>query len=75
MTDSTKFAASTLSAARDNRALIAFFALSFGWTWAFWATATVAAGRSAGLVPALFLASAFGPSLAAAVTVLAFEGR
>ena len=75
MTDTTKFVGSTLSAVPANRALTAFFALSFGWTWAFWAAAKVAEGRSAGLVTALLLASAFGPSLAAVVTVLSFEGK
>jgi membrane protease YdiL (CAAX protease family) len=75
MTDRPNSAADTLSPASDTRVLIVFLALSFGWTWAFWAVAKVAEGRSAGLVTALYLASAFGPSLAAIVTVLACEGR
>lgn len=75
MTDSTKLTGNTLSPARGNSALVTFFALSFGWTWACWAAAKVAEGRSAGLTTVLLLASAFGPSLAAVVTVLAFDGR
>lgn len=75
MTDSTKLAGDVLSPAHGNRALVTFFALSFGWTWACWAAATVTEGRSAGLTTALLLASALGPSLAAVVTVLAYDGR
>ena len=57
------------------RALLTFFALTFGWTWGLWAIVTFRGLGLTGLGGVLLLASAFGPSLAAVVTVLAFEGK
>lgn len=56
-------------------ALLTFFALTFGWTWGLWAIVTFRGLGLTGLGGMLLLASAFGPSLAAVVTVLAFEGK
>lgn len=55
--------------------LLAFFALTFGWTWGLWAAVTLIGPSAPRLSGALFLASAFGPGVAAFVTVLAFEGK
>lgn len=55
--------------------LLAFFALTFGWTWGLWAAVTLVGPSAPRLSGALFLASAFGPSVAAFVTVLAFGGK
>ena len=59
----------------EIRALLTFFALTFGWTWGLWAIVTFRGLGLTGLGGVLLLASAFGPTLAAAVTVLAFEGK
>ena len=56
-------------------ALLTFFALTFGWTWGLWAIVTFQGLGLTGLGATLLLASAFGPSLAAVVTVLIFEGK
>lgn len=55
--------------------LVAFFALTFGWTWGLWAVVTLIGPSAPRLSGALFLASAFGPGVAAFVTVMAFEGK
>ena len=55
--------------------LLAFFALTFGWTWGLWAAVILIGPSAPRLSGALFLASAFGPGVAAFVTVLAFEGK
>ncbi len=55
--------------------LLAFFALTFGWTGGLWAVVTLIGPSAPRLSGALFLASAFGPGVAAFVTVLAFEGK
>jgi hypothetical protein len=59
----------------QRSALLTFFALTFGWTWGLWAIVTFQGLGLTGLGAALLLASAFGPSLAAVITVLAFEGQ
>ena len=59
----------------EIRALLTFFALTFGWTWGLWAIVTFRGLGLTGLGAVLLLVSAFGPSLAAVVTVLAFEGK
>jgi hypothetical protein len=56
-------------------ALLTFFALTFGWTWGLWAIVTFQELGLTGVGAVLLLASAFGPSLAAVVTVLIFEGK
>lgn len=55
-------------------AIFSFFGFSFVWTWGLWWISSALMPQSAGLDAALFLASAFDPSLAAVVTVLIFEG-
>ncbi len=52
-----------------------FFALTFGWTWGLWAVVLLIGDDTSRWSSALFLISAFGPGIAAAATVLAFEGR
>ena len=47
-------------------ALLTFFALTFGWTWGLWAIVALQELGLTGLGGVLLLASAFGPSLAAA---------
>lgn len=59
----------------ERSALLAFFALTFSWTWGLWAIVTFQGLGLTGLGATLLLASAFGPSLAAVVTVLIFEGK
>lgn len=55
--------------------LLAFMVLTFGWTWGFWAAVSLIGPPELGLSGALFLVSAFGPGVAAFVTVLSFEGK
>lgn len=55
--------------------LLTFFALTFGWTWGLWGVVILIGGSAPRLSGALFLASAFGPGVAAFVTVLGFEGK
>lgn len=59
---------------RSMQAILAFFAMTFVWTWSLWWLASLTKSGSPGLSGALFLASAFGPGLAAIVTTLVFEG-
>ena len=62
-----------LSRASSMPAIIAFFVLAIVWTWGLWAITST--GRLATSVStALFLASAFGPSVAAIVVTLVFGG-
>lgn len=56
-------------------AIWTFFALTFGWTWGLWAIFLWIGGETSALSGALFVASAFGPGIAAFATVWAFEGR
>lgn len=55
-------------------ALIAFFVLTFVWTWGLWAITSFIGRLPLGMNTALFFASAFGPSAAAIVVTLAFGG-
>jgi len=59
---------------RSLQAIFAFFAITFVWTWSLWWLASLTKAASPGLSGALFLASAFGPGLAAILTILVFEG-
>ncbi len=59
----------------DTAALLTFLVLTFGWTWGLWAIVTLPGLGLTGLGGGLMLASAYGPGVAAVVTVLAFEGR
>jgi hypothetical protein len=61
-------------AAPNKTSILSFFGFSFGWTWGLWWISSAVMPQSAGLGAALFLASAFGPSLAAFVMVFVFEG-
>jgi uncharacterized protein len=60
---------------RKASALLTFFALTFAWTWGLWAILTLSKQGATGWGGALFLASAFGPSIAAFVSVIVFEGK
>ncbi len=62
------------SRARSMIAVIAFFVLTFAWTWSLWAMTSFVANLPPGVSTALFLASAFGPSFAAIAVTLAFGG-
>ncbi len=57
-----------------SAAIIAFFALTFAWTWGLWGISAALKLRAPGLSGAVFLASAFGPGLAAILVTLLFEG-
>jgi uncharacterized protein len=70
MSDPALHRDATLSA----RALLAFFALAFAWSWAFWLLAPLLRTESALTATALFMVGGFGPSLAA-VAVVAWHGR
>ncbi len=59
----------------QQTAIWTFVALTFGWTWGLWAAVTLIGPSAPRLSGALFLASAFGPGVAAFVTVLAFERK
>ncbi len=54
--------------------LIAFFVLTFIWTWGLWAITSFTERLAPDVSTALFLASAFGPSVAAIVVTLVFGG-
>lgn len=54
--------------------ILTFFALTFAWTWSLWWLAALTKSGSPSLSGVLFLASAFGPGLAAILTTLMFEG-
>ncbi|MFN3844234.1 MAG: CPBP family intramembrane glutamic endopeptidase [Paracoccaceae bacterium] len=56
-------------------AIWTFAALTFLWTWGLWAAVSLIGPSAPRLSGAVFLASAFGPGVAAFVTVLAFEGK
>ena len=56
-------------------AIWTFVALTFGWTWGLWAAVSLIGPSAPRLSGALFLASAFGPGVAAFVTVLGFHGK
>jgi len=61
-------------AIRSGRALAGFFALTFAWTWGLWWISALIKPTAPGLSGALFLASAFGPGLAAMLVTLRFDG-
>lgn len=60
---------------RSARAIVAFFAFTFGWTWSLWGVSAVLKPQAETLSTVLFLTSAFGPSLAAIAVMMIFEGR
>lgn len=60
---------------RSTRAILAFFAFNFGWTWSLWGISALLKPQAETLSTVLFLASAFGPGLAAIAVMLIFEGR
>lgn len=62
------------SRTRSMPAVIAFFALTFVWTWGLWAVTSISGWLAPGVNTALFLASAFGPSVAAILVTLVFGG-
>ena len=70
----TSAALAVQAPARSTRALFIFFVLTFGWTWGLWGLSALIESPASSLGGALLVASAFGPSLAAAVVTLTFTG-
>jgi membrane protease YdiL (CAAX protease family) len=60
--------------AGSMRAVLTFFVLTFAWTWGLWGIVTLIREQVPGLGNALYLAGAFGPSLAAVFVTLMFTG-
>lgn len=60
--------------ARSTRAIVTFFLLTFAWTWGLWGIVTLIREKAPGLGNALYLAGAFGPSVAAVFVTLMFTG-
>jgi uncharacterized protein len=67
--------ADVTDAPRGSAALVTFSAVAFGWTWGLWWVAAAVGLQTPRLGTVLFILSGFGPSLAALIAVLAFEGR
>lgn len=65
----------TPAKAGSTQAILTFFVLTFAWTWGLWGIVALIREQAPLLTNALFLASAFGPGLAAVTVVLGFEGR
>jgi membrane protease YdiL (CAAX protease family) len=64
----------TPASAGSVRAIVAFFFLTFAWTWGLWGIVTLMREQAPGLGNALYLAGAFGPSFAAVFVTLMFTG-
>jgi uncharacterized protein len=60
--------------ARSIGAIVTFFGLTFVWTWGLWGLVTLIREQAPGPGNALYLAGAFGPSLAAVIVTLMFTG-
>jgi uncharacterized protein len=60
--------------ARSIGAIVTFFGLTFVWTWGLWGLVTLIREQAPGPADALYLAGAFGPSLAAVIVTLMFTG-
>jgi len=56
------------------RAIVTFFFLTFAWTWGLWGIVAMIREQAPGLGNALYLAGAFGPSVAAIFVNLMFTG-
>lgn len=65
----------SLPPAQSVRPIFTFFVLTFGWTWGLWGIVTLIRDGAPLLGKVLYLAGAFGPSLAACLVVLMFNGR
>ncbi len=80
LTDGSPYAANDLAVrvvhapARATRAIITFFVLTFVWTWGLWGIVTLIREQAPSLGNALYLAGAFGPSIAAVFVTLMFTG-
>lgn len=59
---------------RTARAILAFFAFTFAWTWSLWGISALLKAPAETISTVLFLASAFGPGIAAVALMLIFEG-
>lgn len=59
---------------RSARAILAFFAFTFAWTWSLWGISALLKAQAETISTVLFLASAFGPGFAAVAVMLIFEG-
>jgi len=64
----------TLARARSTRAIVTFFLFTFAWTWGLWGIVTLIRDQAPSLGNALYLAGAFGPSVAAIFVTLMFSG-
>jgi membrane protease YdiL (CAAX protease family) len=62
------------SPAQSARAIFTFFVLTFVWTWGLWGIVILIGEQAPGLGKVLYLAGAFGPSLAAVLITLMFTG-
>ena len=60
--------------AGGRRALALFALIAFGWTWGLWGASAMIGRDASGFRATLLIASAFGPGVAACVTVRASEG-
>ena len=62
------------SPTHSTRAILTFFVLTFVWTWGLWGIVTLIGEQAPGLGKVLYLAGAFGPSLAAVFVTFMFTG-
>jgi membrane protease YdiL (CAAX protease family) len=60
--------------ARSTRAIVTFFLFTFAWTWGLWGIVTLIREQAPGPGNALYLAGAFGPSVAGVLVTLMFSG-
>lgn len=73
-TDNYDFGLRDQARAGSTPAILTFFFLTFAWTWGLWWIVTLIRPTAPGLGNALYLAGAFGPSLAAVVVTRMFTG-
>lgn len=64
----------TPARARSTGAIVTFFLFTFIWTWGLWGLVTLIREQVPGLGNAVYLAGAFGPSVAAVLVTLIFTG-
>lgn len=64
----------TPARARSTRAIVTFFLFTFVWTWGLWGIVTLIREQVPGLGNAVYLAGAFGPSVAAIFVTMMFTG-
>lgn len=64
----------TPSRARSTGAIVTFFLFTFAWTWGLWGIVALIREAVPGLGDAVYLAGAFGPSVAAVFVTVMFTG-